>query len=60
MRNVTFTADEKLLEAAREQAAADNSSLNEQFRIWLQQYARKRQVDRALESRDGIICHQVV
>lgn len=52
MKNITFTADERLIEAAREQAAADNSSLNEQFRRWLEQYARKRQAARALEGID--------
>lgn len=52
MKNITFTADENLIEAAREQAAADNSSLNEQFRAWLEQYARKRQATKAMESID--------
>lgn len=52
MRNITFTADEQLIEAAREQAAADNTTLNEQFRRWLEQYARKRQAARAMESVD--------
>lgn len=52
MRNITFTADERLIEAAREQAAAENTTLNEQFRRWLEQYARKRQAVRALESVD--------
>lgn len=52
MKNITFSADERLIEAAREQAAADDSTLNEQFRRWLEQYARKRQAARALESID--------
>jgi hypothetical protein len=52
MKNITFTADERLIEAAREQAAADNSTLNEQFRRWLEQYARKRQAAKALEGID--------
>lgn len=52
MKNITFTADERLIAAAREQAAADNSTLNEQFRRWLEQYARQRQAARALESID--------
>lgn len=47
MRNITFAADEGLIQAAREQALAENSTLNEQFRIWLEQYARKRQAARA-------------
>ena len=52
MKNITFTADERLIEAAREQAAADNSTLNEQFRRWLEQYARKRRVARAMATID--------
>lgn len=49
MKNITFTADEQLIAAAREQARADNTTLNEQFRQWLEQYARKRQAARAAE-----------
>lgn len=48
-KNITFTADEQLIEAAREQARAENTTLNEQFRLWLEQYARKRQAARARE-----------
>jgi hypothetical protein len=47
MKNITFTADESLIEAAREQARADQTTLNEQFRQWLEPYARKRQAARA-------------
>ena len=54
MKNITFTADERLIDAAREQAVADNSTLNEQFRGWLEQYARKRQTAKALESIDRL------
>lgn len=52
MKNITFTADESLIAAAREQAAADNTTLSEQFRRWLEQYARKRQAARAMASVD--------
>jgi len=52
MRNIAFSADEQLIEAAREQAAADNTTLNDQFRRWLEQYARRRQAARAMESVD--------
>lgn len=48
MKNITFSADEQVIEAAREQAAADNTTLNEQFRAWLEQYARRRQAARAI------------
>lgn len=50
MRNITFTADEALIDEARAIAAAENTTLNEQFRLWLEQYARQRRADRALET----------
>ena len=40
MTNITFTADEALIKAAREQARARNTSLNSEFRRWLESYAR--------------------
>ena len=46
MRNITLSADDALIDAAREQAKADNSSINEQFRLWLQQYTRKQRMRR--------------
>lgn len=48
-RNITFTADEKLIERAREAARAQGTTLNEQFRLWLEQYARQRQAEQAME-----------
>ncbi len=49
MKNITFSADERIILAAREQAEADETTLNEQFRLWIEQYARKRQAARAME-----------
>ena len=49
MKNITLTADEALIDAARAQARADNTTLNAQFRIWLSQYARKQRVRQFLE-----------
>lgn len=40
MKNVTLSADEQLLKAARERARAENTTLNEQFRRWLAEYAQ--------------------
>lgn len=54
MKNITFTADEHVIEAAREQARAEQTTLNEQFRQWLEQYARKRQAARAVEVMDRL------
>jgi hypothetical protein len=40
MKNITLSADESLIEAARERARADQTTLNEQFRRWLAAYAQ--------------------
>ena len=42
MKNITLTADEKLIEAARTRARAEHTTLNQQFRQWLEEYARER------------------
>lgn len=39
MRNVTFSADERLIEAARDRARRERTTLNEEFRRWLETYA---------------------
>ena len=49
-KNITFAADEALIEEARAAAKADNTTLNEQFRLWLELYARKRRAQRAMET----------
>jgi hypothetical protein len=40
MKNITLSADEKLLEAAQARAQAEHTTLNEQFCHWLADYAR--------------------
>lgn len=42
MKNITLSADEELIEAARGRARAEHTTLNEQFRQWLEDYARHR------------------
>jgi len=42
MKNITLSADERLIEAARERARAEHTTLNEQFRRWLTDYAQAR------------------
>ena len=54
MKNITLSADEALIEAARAQARADNTTLNEQFRLWLAQYARKQRVQRFRQVMDEL------
>jgi len=43
MKNITLSADEHLIEAARERARAEHTTLNEQFRRWLADYAQAQQ-----------------
>ncbi len=43
MKNITLSADERLIEAAFERARAEHTTLNEQFRLWLADYARSEQ-----------------
>jgi hypothetical protein len=38
-RNITLSAEERLIQQARERAAREKSTLNEQFRLWLEKYA---------------------
>ncbi len=54
MRNITLSAEEDLIEAARAQARSENTTLNEQFRLWLAQYARKQRVARFRELMDDL------
>jgi hypothetical protein len=49
MKNITLSADEDLIEAARARARAEHTTLNEQFRRWLGEYTqRQKQADAAL------------
>lgn len=43
MKNITLSAEENLIEAARQRAAIEHTTLNEQFRLWLIEYARKKE-----------------
>jgi hypothetical protein len=43
MKNITLSADEALIEAARARARAEHTTLNEQFRRWLADYAQTRE-----------------
>lgn len=42
LRNVTLTADETLIEKARERARRCHTTLNEEFREWLRRYAGQK------------------
>ena len=50
MKNITLSADENLIAAARETAADEGTTLNARFREWLEDYAqRKRRAEEAME-----------
>ena len=39
MKNITFSADEELIERARRVAREQHKTLNEAFRVWLGEFA---------------------
>jgi len=39
MKNITFTADEKIIEKARARAKNEKTTLNKRFREWLENYS---------------------
>jgi hypothetical protein len=39
LRNITLSAEKELIEKARKRAEIENTTLNAEFRRWLQQYA---------------------
>lgn len=51
MKNITFSADERLIEEARAKAREQHTTLNEAFREWLKQYSgRAERARRASET----------
>ncbi len=49
MKNITLSADENLIEAARRRATAERTTLNAKFRLWLADYVgREQQADKAM------------
>jgi predicted transcriptional regulator len=40
MKNITLSADDQLIEQARQVARSQRKTLNQAFREWLQSYAR--------------------
>ena len=41
MKNITSSADESLIEAAMRCATTERTTLNSQFQLWLESYARR-------------------
>jgi hypothetical protein len=48
-KNITFNAEEKLIEQAREKAMKNKTTLNELFRIWLKGYVRDIRLQEELD-----------
>ena len=49
MRNITLSTDERLIEAAREEARWRKTTQNAEFRAWLERYARNQQGERRVK-----------
>ena len=43
MKNITLSADDGLIDAARQQARSEHTTLNHQFRLWLAEYVQRHQ-----------------
>ena len=49
MKNITLRADGDLIDEARRHASSNNTTLNAEFRLWLEDYVgHKRKVERAV------------
>lgn len=44
MKNITLSADEQLIESARNRARDEHTTLNNEFRRWLESYAGREQM----------------
>ncbi len=49
IRNITLSAEEELIEQAREVARQRKSSLNREFRAWLDRYVGRRDAGQEYE-----------
>ena len=49
MRNITLSADEGLIESAREEARRRKTTPSVEFRAWLERYARNQQGERRVK-----------
>jgi hypothetical protein len=54
MTNITFSADKRAIELAREVAKEKKTTLNEEFRRWLDEYARPARAARVHEALEQV------
>ena len=48
LKNITFSAEENLIRRARELATAKQTTLNDEFRRWLEKYVERPETAEAL------------
>ena len=60
MKNITLSAKADLIEAARERARSENTTLNAAFRAWLGEYTKREQrlarYDAVIDTLRGKVC----
>ena len=50
MKDITLSLDEELIEAVEQRAQAEHTTLEELFRVWLEDYVRRgRNADEAMD-----------
>lgn len=49
MKNITLCADDALIEAARERAREEGTTLEARFRLWLAEYAQRQDLLKAYD-----------
>ncbi len=50
MKNITLSADEILIEKAREKARKEHTTLNQRFRDWLREYTLSQNIGEDYEA----------
>lgn len=50
VKNITLSAEESLIQNARQKAQEENSSLNQRFRDWLESYVGANHMDQEYDS----------
>jgi hypothetical protein len=49
VKNITLSADEQLIELARQRAKSRHKTLNQEFREWLENYTRNEDAGRVFD-----------
>jgi plasmid stability protein len=54
LKNITFSAEEDLIRRARKRAAAEGTTLNDEFRRWLEKYVERPETAEAFADLMGL------